>query len=388
MISVAEADRLLAELAPPAQTEEVPLDQAVDRILAAHVAADRDGPPYDRVAMDGYAVAAAERDPWTVASSQFAGRPPLTRPDGATAIEVATGSVLPLGCDAVVPYEQTVRSAETVTLLAGMNVLPRQHVHGKGADYRQGQPLLASGTRLRSPHLHALASVGVDRVPVLRRLRWSLGSTGDELVEVDSTPEPWQIRRSNAQAIAGEAGAWGLSPSRQRVLPDDPLRLRAGVEELLAGADVLVLTGGVSAGKLDLVPSVLADLGYRTVFHKISQKPGKPLWCGVSKGVHPTVVFGLPGNPVSSLFAFRRYVLPWLLGAEGRRPPDQRIEAWGLKPPPAGQTVFLPWSTTEGPLAAQGSGDFLSLTRSTGFIEVSDPSSLTHPLYYPWGGLP
>jgi molybdopterin molybdotransferase len=228
--------------------------------------------------------------------------------------------------------------------------------------------------------------VGVDPVPVLRRLVWALASTGDELVEVSSTPEPWQIRRSNAQAIAGEAWAWGLAPSTQRVLPDDQGRLRAGVEELLAGLDVLVLTGGVSAGKMDLVPEVLAQLGCQTVFHQISQRPGKPLWCGILEGTRPTVIFGLPGNPVSSLFAFRRYVLPWLLGAEGRRPRDQRVPVAGLTVPPAGQTVFLPWSQTDGLLTAKGSGDFLSLARSTGFIEVSDEPSLNQPLYYPWGG--
>lgn len=390
MISVAEAERLLKTLPVPQGVETVPLTQAVGRVLAEPLIADRDGPPFDRVAMDGYAVRSTEGNrKWSIAGFQAAGRPALPPGPPGTAVEVATGAMVPQGYDAVIPYEETHREAGIVTLVP-RHATPSAgvQVHRRGSDFLRGATLLPAGTRLRSPHLHALATGGVDPVTVVRRLSWALVATGDELVGIRERPEAWQIRRSNAAAIAGEASAWGLFPSRETVLPDDQGRLRQGLEPLVASVDVVVLTGGVSAGALDLVPGVLADLGAQTLFHKIAQRPGKPLWCGtLPRGSGETVVvFGLPGNPVSSLFGFRRYVLPWLLAAEGSPPRVERVPASGLQAPPPGYTVFLPWSEV-GPLNWKGSGDFAALGASSGFIEVDDhPESLVEPLYYPWGG--
>ncbi len=390
MISVSEADRLLKGLLPPPSTEAVPLERAVGRVLAQPLAADRDGPPYDRVAMDGYAVETSEaRRSWHIQGLQCAGQPPLRRAGQGTAVEVATGAVMPLGCDAVVPYEDTERTGDVVSLRVGLSLpVPSRHVHRKGSDYRTGDLLLTGGIRLLSPHLHSLASAGVDPVTVVRRARWSLAATGDELVEVRATPQPWQIRRSNAAAIAGEAGAWGLEPREQVVLADDRDQIRRGLERILPGLDALVLTGGVSAGVLDLIPGVLKELGAEVLFHKLAQRPGKPLWCGrISSASGSVTVFGLPGNPVSSLFSFRRYVLPWLLAFEGRPPGEHRVRLGKeLRPPEEGQTLFLPWSDTAGVLDWKGSGDFSALAQSSGFIEVNDARSLNEPRCYPWGG--
>jgi len=388
MISVAEADRILAALAVPGGTETVPLDHAVDRLLAEPLTAHRDGPPYHRVAMDGYAVLSTESlSTWAVKGLQSAGRPPLERPGPGTAVEVATGAVLPVGCDAVVPYEHTLRDGDMVILEPDRPLpSPGVHVHHRGTDYLRDQVLIPGGTRLRSPHLHSLATEGISEVRVVRRPVWALAATGDELVEIHDRPRDWQIRRSNAAAIAGEARAWGLSPRDQTVLPDEKTRLTAGLERVLPGLDVLVLTGGVSAGVLDLVPGVLADLGAVTLFHKIAQRPGKPLWCGrFPDAARPgTLVFGLPGNPVSSLFAFRRYVLPWLMAAEGRPLGQHRVSAPNLPLPPVGQTVFLPWSGSK-PLEWKGSGDFLALGSSEGFIEM-ESTTTDQPKFHPWGG--
>ena len=265
-----------------------------------------------------------------------------------------------------------------------------RYVHQQGTDYHRGQTLLPAGTRLRSPHLHSLASVGVDPVCVFRRARWALAVTGDELVEVKAAPQAWQIRRSNAAAIVGEASAWGLGPRDQVVLADDAAKIRQGLERLLPGLDALVLTGGVSAGVLDLIPGVLADLGAEVLFHKLAQRPGKPLWCGrlpPAAGQPGTVVFGLPGNPVSSLFTFRRYVLPWLFAFEGGRTEERRVRLSApVAAPEPGQTLFLPWSDSAGILNWKGSGDFFALADSTGFVELNDPRSLVEPRYFPWGG--
>jgi len=386
MLSTAEADQLLASLHHVGRIETVPLAQAAGRCLAYRLLADRDGPPYHRVAMDGYAVDATENlSTWTVRGLQMAGKPPQDRSGQATAIEVSTGAVLPGGCDAVVRYEDTQRTGDTVHLKPGMLLpLPGSHVHLQGTDYHKGDQLLASGLILRSPHLHSLASAGSDPVSVVSRPRWALAATGDELVEVRDEPLGWQIRRSNAAAITGEATAWGLGPDTETVLPDHGGGLKAGLEKLLPGLDVLVLTGGVSAGRLDLVPEVLTQMGAQTLFHKIDQRPGKPLWCGQ---LGSTVLFGLPGNPVSSLFAFRRYVLPWLLACEGRPLAEVRVKVKGLKPHTGHQTVFLPWSREHGVLHWKGSGDFLALADSDGFIEVdTDPRSLSEPRVHQWGG--
>jgi molybdopterin molybdotransferase len=386
MLSTADADQLLASLHHVGRIETVSLAQAAGRCLAYRLLADRDGPPYHRVAMDGYAVDATENlSTWTVRGLQLAGKPPQDRSGQATAIEVSTGAVLPGGCDAVVRYEDTQRTGDTVHLKQGMLLpLPGSHVHHQGSDYHKGDQLLASGLILRSPHLHSLASAGSDPVSVVSRPRWALAATGDELVEVRDEPLGWQIRRSNAAAIIGEATAWGLGPDTETVLPDHRAGLKAGLEKVLPGLDVLVLTGGVSAGRLDLVPEVLTEMGAQTLFHKIDQRPGKPLWCGQ---LGSTVLFGLPGNPVSSLFAFRRYVLPWLLACEGRPLAEVRVKVKGLKPHTGHQTVFLPWSREHGVLHWKGSGDFLALADSDGFIEVdTDPRSLSEPRVHQWGG--
>jgi molybdopterin molybdotransferase len=382
MISVAEADALLAQQSFTGGSEAVPLERAVGRVLAEAVRADRDGPPYSRVAMDGYAVLAGDERRWVVQGFQAAGQSPVRRTGSGTAIEVATGAVLPDGCDAVVPYEHTQRDGDLVTLVDVPSPSRWTHVHRQGSDYRRSEVLLAAGTRLRSPHLHSLATVGVDPVTVVRRPVWALAATGDELVEVRDMPKPWQIRRSNAAAIEGEARAWGLEPRGQSVLPDDKPRLTRGLQELIPGLDVLVLTGGVSAGALDLVPAVLADLGAAELFHRVAQRPGKPLWCGrLPAG---TLVFGLPGNPVSSLFAFRRYVLPWLLAAEGRPLAERRVTVVGLPVPHPGATLFLPWSPETGVREWAGSGDFSALADSTGFLEVRSGET-GNPRYHPWG---
>ncbi len=386
MISVQEAVHQLEALLPSPVSELVALDECHGRVLFRAIVADRDAPPYHRVAMDGYAVDSSEGlRSWQCGGLQLAGHPPLSRTAAGTAIEVATGAVLPAGCDAVIPYEKST-PGDIVELLADQPMpRPGQHIHAQGDAYRSGQTLLNPGTLLRSPHLHVLATEGVTQVPVQRRARWALVATGDELVEVGAQPLPWQIRRSNAAAIAGEARSWGYQPVQQLVLRDDPVEMEARLSPLLAELDVLVLTGGVSAGRLDVVPDVLQRLGVTTLFHRIAQRPGKPLWCG--RGHEGQLVFGLPGNPVSSLFSFRRYVLPWLQAFEGKDSVVRRVALPVALKRETHQTLFLPWNEKSGVLAWTNSGDFSALTESDGFLQLDSEAdgSNTAP-YFPWGG--
>jgi molybdopterin molybdotransferase len=240
-----------------------------------------------------------------------------------------TGAPLPAQADAVVMHEQTERRTDEVLIQAEL-VSPGQNVLRRGRICRAGDSVLAAGAELTPPRLGLLASAGKDRVRVIPRPRVAIVPTGDELVEFEQVPGPGQIRNSNAimlHALAALAGAFAqVFP----ITPDEPAALE---RSLLAGLefDVLLINGGVSAGQRDLVPAALEHLGVRPVFHKVRVKPGKPLWFGIGgpRGDRPgTRVFGLPGNPVSSLVGFLLFVRPCLQIAAGRGAgPPEEIEA-------------------------------------------------------------
>lgn len=394
MVSVAEAEALIAQAWAGGGTERVPLTEAAGRVLAQEVVADRAQPPFDRVAMDGVALkvgpAGGNGEEYAITGLQAAGQPAQSWAGPGTGLEVMTGALLPLGCDTVVPYEDLTLEKGRMRPLPGKPVLPGKNIHFTGEDYASGDLLLTPGTVLLAPHIHVLATVGLDRVLVRSRARLALAATGDELVGVSSQPLPHQIRRSNTLAIAAEARAWGLPLPVDRHLPDEPEALKAGLATLLGQCDVLVLSGGVSMGKFDLVPATLEALGCTPVFHKVRQKPGKPLWFG--RGPQGQLVFGLPGNPVSSLFSFRRYVLPGLLAREGRGLADAPAAVQGLKAGRPGATHFLPVGRqADGTLAVlpvRGSGNFFQLAQSAGFVQLDEdfsPEAGTAVRFFPWG---
>ncbi|MDR3672197.1 MAG: molybdopterin-binding protein [Holophaga sp.] len=285
----------------------------------------------------------------------------------------------------MVPYERLRRTDGWAEL--GEPVRPRQNVHGQGADYRAGDLLISAGTALRSPHAHLLATCGAPGAWVRRRCAWALAATGDELVAIQAAPLPHQIRRSNGAAIGAEAQAWGQAPQAERLLPDDAAALAAGITALAAGRDALVLTGGVSQGAFDLLPKTLEALGARMQFHGVAQKPGKPFWFGILPG--GVRVFSLPGNPVASLVAFRRFVLPALLRFEGRASEPRLLSVRDLRPAGGALTHFIPVQRTpvgHRPVPPGGSGDLRPLALSEGFVEVDpgwDGSALLP--YFPWG---
>lgn len=355
----------------------VELPDAVGRVLAEEIAVDRDLPPFDRVSMDG--IAFAYRD-WTsgcrtfrVQGSQAAGVPRQALTQQETCLEVMTGAVLPEGCDVVVRYEDiTVRDGEAVVNVDA--VQPWQNVHRQGVDARQGQVVLQPPARLGPAEIALLASVGKSRVHVLRNPRFALVSTGDELVDVDEIPEPWQIRRSNTFALQAALRELGVEAHCFH-LRDDAAEIRSGLERLLAEWDVIVVSGGVSKGKYDYVPDSLEAVGFRKLFHQVSQRPGKPFWFGASSG--GKVCFALPGNPVSTFMCFYRYVKPWLLKSMGISAPtaDAVLAKDFVFAPPL--TYFLQVAVTQegGTLKAHprpggGSGDFANLREVHGFLEL------------------
>jgi molybdopterin molybdotransferase len=359
----------------------LPLAQCAGAVLRENVYAERDQPPFDRVAMDGIAVDSATVRGGTrnlkIQAMQAAGDPPLTLESRSGCIEVMTGAMLPTGCDAVVPVEQIEVLEGEARIASALAVEPWLNVHRRGSDKRQGALLLSAGARLSAPEVAIAASAGMARVRVSLHPAVVVISTGNELIEPGEPILPHQIRRSNAYGVAAALLQRGFQRVADDHVQDDTEALRTRLKFHLDTHDVLILSGGVSMGRLDLVPQVLEELGVRRVFHKVEQRPGKPLWFGVAQS--GPAVFALPGNPVSTLVCLARYVIPSLFGAMGQDPPPpERIALAEQVQVTPKLAYFLPvrietdewgraWAV---PRPTNGSGDFTALAGTNGFVEL------------------
>jgi molybdopterin molybdotransferase len=382
MLSVTEAFQHIVATLPAAPVVSVPIEQAAGEILREAVAAERDQPPFDRVTMDGIALRHAEWDAgrrcFTSRGVQAAGAPALALEGEGNCIEVMTGAPLPAGADSIVPVERLERDGPCLTIDSEAAVTAGEFVHRRGSDYREGAVLLQPGARLGPTEMAVVASCGLATVRVARRPRIALLPTGDELVPPGRPVAPHQIRRSNDFALAAALAARGHRAVAVEALRDDPALLREAISRHLDGCDVLVLSGGVSMGQFDHLPRIMDELGVETVFHRIRQKPGRPMWYGLQRQ-RGTAVFALPGNPVSSLVCLVRFVLPALDHALGAAPPVREHVrlAEGVTFRPA-LTWHLPVhveSTQDGgtiarPKPTNTSGDFASLAGTTGFVEL------------------
>jgi molybdopterin molybdotransferase len=379
MLTPAQAATLIEQHLVCLPIESLPLAQAAGAVLRENIYAERDQPPFDRVAMDGIALAssaASQVGRLRIVGSQAAGDPPQTLTDPGTCIEIMTGAILPHGCDAVVPVEQLQRAGDMAEI-GRKPVQPWQNVHRRGSDCRQGSLLLAAGTRLVAPEVAIAAGAGMARVRVSAQPMIVVISTGNELVEPGDVIEPHQVRRSNAYGITASLRQQGFTRVADDHVRDDEAELTARLDFHLRTHDVLILSGGVSMGRLDLVPKVLEKLGVNLVFHHVAQRPGKPMWFGVSQS--GPAVFALPGNPVSTLVCLSRYVLPALRAAMGETPEDTpRIALTAPFEVKAPLAFYLPvklktddWGRTSAePCPTNGSGDFTALAGTQGFVEL------------------
>jgi molybdopterin molybdotransferase len=311
MLEVSAALDIVLEHAPALATLTAGLTPAVlGRVIAEEVASDLDSPPYAKSIMDGYVVRSADAKAGaalTVIEEVAAGKTPTRAVGQSEATRVMTGAPIPDGADAVIPHEETELVGNTVKLRTavpqGQFILPR------GREMKAGEVVIPASTPITPAAIGLLAAVGRTEIRTYPAPRLAIVSTGDELVEPAEHPGPSQIRNTNGPmllAMAAQAGAEGRYFGIAR---DDPAALRAIVSKALDWADVLLLSGGVSAGKFDFVPDVLRELGMQAHFHKIRMKPGKPLLFGTRDR---TLVFGLPGNPVSSFVCFHLFVGPAL----------------------------------------------------------------------------
>ncbi len=369
--------------------ESLPLTQCVGATLRENIYAERDQPPFDRVAMDGMAVDSEALlrgiKRFRIQGMQAAGTPQVKLADGDAAIEVMTGAILPLGCDCVIPIEQLEVAEGYSSLREDVPAVPYTNVDRRGNHSRQGALLLEAGTLLRAPEIAVAASAGMARVRVSSQPAIMIVSTGDELIEPGDPIAEFQVRRSNAYAVAATLRTRGFGRVGDDHVPDNEHLMLERLALHLTTHEVVVLSGGVSMGKFDLVPKVLQQLGVQQVFHKIEQRPGKPMWFGI--GPQGQAVFGLPGNPVSTLVCLIRYVIPAIAEAMGtkRAQPERLALASPVTFQPA-LTYFLPvaiehddWGRPwANPRRTKGSGDFLSLTGTDGFVELP-PGPNTYP---------
>jgi molybdopterin molybdotransferase len=323
----------------------VPLADALGLVLADDVASDIDSPPHDKATVDGYAVVAADLADGiaelSILEEVTAGAVPTLAVSPGHCTRIMTGAPVPAGADTVVMVERSELLPGGGRVRIAERVKPRQNIMTRGESLRCGEVVLESGHEVRAAEIGLLAEVGRCDVSVFPQPCVALLSTGNELVEADERPGTGQIRNSNGPMLAAAVRRAGAVPVVLGIARDEPSELRAKIEQGLA-ADVLVLSGGVSAGVLDLVPSVLKELGVEQVFHKVRLKPGKPLWFGVARfesprsqvpgpksrnsfdlglgtwDQGPCLVFGVPGNPVSSLVCFELFVRPAIAQLSGR----------------------------------------------------------------------
>lgn len=362
------------------QTEAVSLAKSHGRTLAQDIFSDIDTPPFNRATMDGFAVVSSDGPgEYEVIEDIPAGKFPAKPIQPGQVAKIMTGAPLPEGADAVAQVEKTGGFADV-----GQRAVIKEgvgkgvNVARKGEDVMKGDLVLRAGRRIRVPEVAALASMGADPVKVYNRPNVAILATGDELVDPSQTPSPGQIRNVNSHSLHALVSRTGIDPVSLGIGRDNDDSLAAKIEQARQ-YDFLIVSGGVSAGDRDLVPSVLEAAGYRTVFHKVRIKPGKPVLFGASED--GKYVFGVPGNPVSAMVIFELMIKPALekfSGLPARWGALERAElAEGVRRKKADREEYRParlanvdGALTAAPVPYHGSGHFLALTEANGAVRI------------------
>ncbi len=372
MISVTQAQDIIKAISYNFGAETIHFTKSVQRILAQDIVADRPFPPFDRVSMDGIAIAYEQGAiQWNLVGLQAAGQIASTLLAPNQAIEIMTGAILPNGANTVIKYEELEITNETVKYIGKPEIIKGQNVHLKGTDVEQNTVILPKGKKIEAADLAILASVGAVNIEVYKNPKIALISTGDELVEPHDTPKNHQIRISNVYAIAAQLQKNGFASTLFH-LPDNEVNMHSQLHKIVDTFDILILTGGVSMGKKDFLPSIMEKMGAKTLFHKIKQTPGKPLWLGK---IDNKVIFGLPGNPVSSFMCTIRYILPYLTQNFANKNVAILETNFSIK---SNFTYFLQVNAQNingkiiaKPIKGNGSGDFANLIEVNGFLELN-----------------
>ncbi|MCE9584536.1 MAG: molybdopterin molybdotransferase MoeA, partial [Planctomycetes bacterium] len=377
-LSVREAyDVIMSHLPAPA-VEKVPLMRSLGLVLAEDVIADMDMPPWDRSQMDGYAVRSSDVTgpvELKVVDVVPAGKMSKRAVQPGEAIKIMTGAAVPEGADAVVPVEKTLASGFIVMIREA--VAAGAHISRRAEDIKVGDVLVTKGSMIRSQEIGLMASVGCHAPRVIRRPTVAVLTTGDELVEVDKKPAEGQIRNSNAYSLAAQIAAIGVPYAYLGIVPDVREALAAKLKQAMTAADVVILTGGVSAGEYDLVEEVMKSIGIEIIFEKVAIKPGRPMVFAKSPD---KLFFGLPGNPVSTFVTFEVFLRPALGRMMGNMLLDRPVVEAEIsmnfgKPQPRDQycPARLTWVRDHyvvAPVESHGSADLRAITKANSFLVI------------------
>jgi molybdopterin molybdotransferase len=373
MIELNEAHSHVMAGVSPLSPEVVSLDRALGRVLADDITSDIDMPPFRKSAMDGYACRLGDLPgPLEVRGFIGAGQTAESPVEAGACIKIMTGAPVPDGADVVVPVEDVTLSEDGATVMGPPEYEPSNIVL-KAEDVRRGQVVLSRGTTVHPQHIAVLCAVGCTEVPVFRHPKVAVLATGDELVEPDRQPGPAGIRNSNSHQLMAQLSRRGLEGTYLGIAVDTE-RALDDVLTRAADADVLLVSGGVSAGDLDLVPAALRRAGFELIFEKVAVKPGKPTVFGRSG---TSYCFGLPGNPVSTFVIFELLVVPLLYGLMGATHRPLLFRARTQAPfvrSRVEREEWVPVILNEPGVAAyldyHGSGHIHALTRADGLMNV------------------
>lgn len=314
-ITVAEAESIIHSELRNFGTEMIPFTQSLGRILAEDIRTDRDLPPFDRVAMDGIAIRYASYQSgirtFRIRATQAAGEQPFNITADGECIEIMTGAAMPASVDTVIRYEDLRIENGTATIVVD-TVREKQNIHFRGSDRKAGAVVAAANQFINPSIMNIAAACGRSQLEVKRLPRVVIISSGDELVEVNKTPSPYQVRRSNNYSALGVLQQYKLNPDMLRI-PDDANITRTKLSECIGRYDAVIISGAISAGKFDYVPAALEELAVKKLFYKVRQRPGGPFWFG--RAQNGMLVFALPGNPVSTFMCLHRYFLPWFFAS-------------------------------------------------------------------------
>jgi molybdopterin molybdotransferase len=379
MTTVEEAEKIILTQLKDHGVETVPFELALNRVLAEDIKADRDLPPFNRVTMDGIAIAheAIEQGITTfkIKAIQAAGEEPIAIDTPDECIEIMTGAALSPSVDAIIRYEDLEIKDGTAKLLI-TDIKHGQNIHQKGKDKKQGDTVAAANQLITPAIISLAASVGKAELQVKKMPKVMIISSGDELVDVADTPSGYQIRRSNNYTIKAVLTQHGLDADMLHI-PDNPEITRQQIQNCLQNYDVILLSGGISMGKFDYIPQALEDLQVKKLFHKVQQRPGKPFWFG--RHDNGVLVFAFPGNPVATFMCLHRYFLLWLnatLGLPAKTPVYAQLAKDFTFMPQLKYFLQVKLNFTEqGVLSAQpiegnGSGDFANLADTDAFMEL------------------
>lgn len=379
MINVKDALAIINDHKKDFGVEEIPLAESIDRILKEDLFTDRELPPYNRVTMDGIAIQhkyfGKGIRTFSVEGIAPAGSPQLSLKKEGGCIEVMTGSVLPKNVDTVIRYEDIVIENGMATIQVE-ELNKGKNIHRQGEDRQKGDLVTASGAIISPAEVGVAATVGKSHLKVARLPKAIIISTGDELVEIEEKPLSHQIRKSNVHRLKATLAKYKIIADRHH-LDDDMAAIQKDLKGIIEKYEVVILSGGVSKGKFDFLPDALAALGVEKLFHKIRQRPGKPFWFG--KAPSGTLVFALPGNPVSSFLCTHRYFVTWLNASLGlpmdNQPHGILTENTIFKPD---LTYFLQVKVSYNekgqilatPVSGNGSGDLANLVDADAFLQL------------------